>query len=63
MKDDGDNGGGGALTLDKLNLEGGEAWLVNKQRVCRECERGEVEDVNHWLLSCPTLAYSLAYWW
>ena len=24
--------------------------------MCRECERGEVEDVNHWLLSCPALA-------
>jgi hypothetical protein len=48
--------GGGAMPLYKLNLEGGEAWLVNKQRVCRECERGEVEDVSHWLLSCPALA-------
>ena len=39
-----------------LQIESGR-WrgLAHEDRVCRECERGEMEGVNHWLLSCPTL--------
>ena len=29
---------------------------MKKGCACRECERGEVEDVNHWLLPWPMLA-------
>ena len=48
-------GGGGGTA--PLQIESGR-WrgLAREERVCRECERGEVEDVNHWLLSCPALA-------
>ena len=41
-----------------LQIESGR-WrdIACEERVCRECERGEVEDVNHsWLLPWPMLA-------
>ena len=27
-------------------------WVAREERVCKECESGEVEDVEHWLLRC-----------
>ena len=32
----------------------GRWWGVKrKERICKECNSGEVEDVVHWLLRCP----------
>ena len=28
--------------------------VKRKERTCKECNSGEVEDVIHWLLRCPT---------
>ena len=28
--------------------------VTRNNRVCKECQSGEVEDVCHWLLQCPT---------
>ena len=46
-----------------IKLRGGTAafqievrrWqeVERKERMCKECQRGEVEDVCHWLLQCP----------
>ena len=47
-----------------LKLRGGTApfqvemgrWqrVKEEERICKECKSGEVEDVIHWLLRCPT---------
>ena len=37
-------------------VSGGDSrWqgVKRKDRVCKECNSGEVEDVTHWLLRCP----------
>ena len=31
---------------------GGKEGMRREERVCKECESGEVEDVEHWLLRC-----------
>ena len=46
-----------------MKLRGGTAhfqvetgrWqgVAREDRVCRECDDGMIEDVHHWLLSCP----------
>ena len=28
--------------------------VKREERICKECNSGEVEDVSHWLLRCPT---------
>ena len=28
--------------------------VKREERICKECNSGEVEDVIHWLLRCPT---------
>ena len=33
--------------------------MKNKERVCKECDSGEVEDVCHWLLQCRNKAQYL----
>ena len=50
-----------------LKLRGGTAafhieigrWrgLKREERVCKECDSGEVEDVCHWLLQCSAWNY------
>ena len=47
-----------------MKLRGGTAafqieigrWrgMKREERICKECQSGEVEDVCHWLLQCPT---------
>ena len=38
-----------------LQGEMGRWWEVKREeRTCKECNSGEVEDVIHWLLRCPT---------
>ena len=35
------------------NGDGQMAWIEKEERVCKECDSGEVEDVVHWLIRCP----------
>ena len=28
--------------------------MTRQERICKECDRGEVEDVEHWLMRCET---------
>ena len=48
-----------------MKLRGGTAafqievgrWrgIKREERICKECQSGEVEDVCHWLMQCPIL--------
>ena len=39
--------------------------MKREERVCKECNSGEVEDVGHWLLQCSAWDHSALYylWW
>ena len=41
-------GGTAAFQIEKGRWRG----VVREERVCKECGKGEVEDVEHWLLRC-----------
>ena len=38
--------------MDLEEWSGRRRGIAREERVCKECESGEVEDVEHWLLRC-----------
>ena len=34
------------------NRDGKMEGVTRQERICKECDRGEVEDVEHWLMRC-----------
>ena len=41
-------------TIFRWRWEDGGDRVKREERTCKECNSGEVEDVIHWLLRCPT---------
>ena len=42
----------------RLRIETGR-WRgeAREERICRECDLGKIEDVQHWIMRCPAGSY------